>query len=312
VPDKRRKFKEGQGMATPKDMFPLGLHPDTRILTPRGEIALKSLKIGDVVETLHGGIQPIKWIGHIRMGLQTLAANPRLNPVLITAGALDDGIPAKDLITSPGLGICIDGGLIPAIRLVNQETILQPLSDDPVEYLQIELDEHELILASACPVETATGTHHEVFHNSDDFHALYPTPLPWPPVPCLPRLEQGFVLDAISQRINERAGFEPATPTAGPLHGFVDAAGPLQISGWAQCKTDPETPVCLDILVDGVRILRALANRYRPDLDAAGLGSGNHAFCVQLPEPATGPIEIRRTLDQQPLPLTNAAKAEAP
>jgi hypothetical protein len=130
---------------------------------------------------------------------------------------------------------------------------------------------------------------------------------PGAPVMCLPRLEDGFVLQAIQRRLAERAGLPPAEVFNGPLRGFVDQAGPEIVADWAQCETQPEEPVCLDILADGKRLLRALANRYREDLHQAGLGSGSHSFKVQLPAGTFGTVEVRRTFDQTPLPLTDAA-----
>jgi acyl-coenzyme A synthetase/AMP-(fatty) acid ligase/acyl carrier protein/thioesterase domain-containing protein len=62
------------------------------------------------------------------------------------------------------------------------------------------------------------------------------------------------------------------------LRGFVDHASPSRIAGWAQFISDPEAPVCLDISIDGRIVGQVLANRYRPDLERAGLGSGRHSF----------------------------------
>jgi len=41
-------------------------------------------------------------------------------------------------------------------------------------------------------------------------------------------------------------------------------------------------------------VARVLANQYRADLRAAGLGSGNHGFEVALPDWVTGEVEVRR------------------
>jgi len=67
----------------------------------------------------------------------------------------------------------------------------------------------------------------------------------------------------------------------------------------------------LDILVDGRRIMRVLANRYRADLRQAGMGSGKHSFEAQLPAGIFGRIEVRRSFDQADLALTEAAMALA-
>jgi hypothetical protein len=83
------------------------------------------------------------------------------------------------------------------------------------------------------------------------------------------------------------------------------------VAGWAQSETNPETPVCLDILVDGKRVMLALANRYRADLQKAGLGSGKHSFEVELPVGVFGRVEVRRSADQSCLSVTTAAAQAA-
>lgn len=57
-------------------------------------------------------------------------------------------------------------------------------------------------------------------------------------------------------------------------------------------------PVYLDVLVDGRRLTRIMANRYRADLRLAGLGSGSCSFSVAVPA-EVGPdgIEVRRAVD---------------
>jgi hypothetical protein len=281
----------------------------TMIATPKGKVGVQDLKMGDLVETLHGGIQPVKWIGRRSVNAPTLAAHPQLRPVLIKAGALDDGVPTHDLYVSPGHGICIDGGLVAAARLISGVTIERDDEAFEVDYIHIELEEHEVLIAEGCGAESFMDDGlRDRFENAAEYERLYPEPLPFPPVPCLETLEEGFVLDAILLRLGERAGIAPVEPLYGPLRGFVDQAGPAVAAGWAQDEHQPELPVCLDILEDGIRILRTLANRYREDLRLAGLGSGNHAFSVALPEGTNGVIEIRRTFDQLPLPLTDAAR----
>ena len=64
-------------------------------------------------------------------------------------------------------------------------------------------------------------------------------------------------------------------------------------------------------VVDGRRVLRALANRYRADLREAGVGSGKHSFEVRLPAGVSGRVEVRRSADQAPLALTEAAALAA-
>jgi hypothetical protein len=67
-------------------------------------------------------------------------------------------------------------------------------------------------------------------------------------------------------------------PRISELRGTVDHVGHTGIAGWAQHIHHPEAPVCLDIYADRILIGRTFANRYREDLEHAGLGSGCLGF----------------------------------
>jgi hypothetical protein len=54
-----------------------------------------------------------------------------------------------------------------------------------------------------------------------------------------------------------------------------------------------------------------LANQYRADLRAAGLGSGCHAFCFALPQNIGGPVEVLSSFGRTMLPKTAAAEVLA-
>jgi hypothetical protein len=94
------------------------------------------------------------------------------------------------------------------------------------------------------------------------------------------------------------------------LRGFVDVACAAFVEGWAQDEDAPELPVALDVLRGGKRIARILANRYRADLRAAGLGSGCHGFGTTLP-PGDAEISVVRVADGAILPLTESARKVA-
>jgi hypothetical protein len=101
------------------------------------------------------------------------------------------------------------------------------------------------------------------------------------------------------------------------LRGYIDAVSPRLIEGWAQNVDHPEAPVCLNIHVGGQLVGQTLANRYRHDLEAAGLGSGRHSFSFTPPDglmPLPGTVEVRRSLDGAALGFagaTNFGRAEA-
>jgi len=69
------------------------------------------------------------------------------------------------------------------------------------------------------------------------------------------------------------------------LRGRIDCAERGRVFGWAQDTEHPGAPVSLLITVEGVMVARVLCNRFRPDLLAAGFGTGRHAFEVEFLHP---------------------------
>jgi hypothetical protein len=272
---------------------------------------VEDLQIGDLVETLDGSLQKIKWIGHRSYDGRFIDGNKDILPICIAKGAIAENIPSRDLLVSPGHAICIDGALMHAFRLVNGVSITQIPSVESLTYYHIETENHEVIFAENCPAETFLDENFRAqFQNAQEFRTLYPNHRATNTT-CLPLLEDGFLLHAIQQRLNARAGLFPALESPGPLRGYVEEAGPTICSGWAQDIENPETPVCLDILVDGTRVARVLANVYRADLREAGLGTGCHGFRATLPTGPTGQLKIRRASDGAELPWTETARALA-
>lgn len=273
----------------------------TRILTQDGEVPVESLSIGDRVVTHDGHTAPIKWIGHRAYHPPFTAEPAAIRPIRFAAGCLSDGIPKRDLFVSPEHAMLIDGLLIPAALLVNGRTITQPEPPADIHYIHVELAAHDAILAEGAWSETfIDDDSRQLFDNAADYrrrHTDWSMPAA---LFCAPRITEGYQLEAIRQRLGERAGTrEPRR--AVPLKGEIDCLASDVVGGWAQNPDHPEAPVCLDIFVNDVLIACTLANRYRADLERAGLGSGHHAFQVSLPdaltEDARRTITICRSLD---------------
>ncbi len=280
----------------------------TRIRTPSGEVAVEDLRIGDAVVTQGGGVLPVKWIGWRGYDGRFIAGNHLMLPVRIRRHALGQDMPARDLVVSPGHGIWVDGALVPAWRLINGVSVTQGAAVERIEYFHIELDAHAVILAEGCPAESflEEDNRHQ-FQNAAQYAALYPETAA--PVRRLPRLEDGPRLLALQRRVAARAGLRQVPPIRpGRLRGFLDDTGALGcIAGWAQDEANPEAPVTLDVWVGGTFLGRVLANAYRADLRAAGLGSGCHGFSMPHPGGVAGRVEVRRSADQVPLGLSAAA-----
>jgi fibronectin-binding autotransporter adhesin len=125
----------------------------TRILTPRGEVAVERLREGDLVLTVSGRAQPIIWIGHRRVDFRRHPRRARVLPVRVTAHAFGEGRPKRDLLLSPDHAVFADDVLIPVRYLVNGRTIVQ-VERSAITYWHIELPRHDVLLAEGLPAET--------------------------------------------------------------------------------------------------------------------------------------------------------------
>ncbi|WP_426955935.1 hypothetical protein [Muricoccus radiodurans] len=72
-------------------------------------------------------------------------------------------------------------------------------------------------------------------------------------------------------------------PSTTQIVGSLDNVSAATISGWALDRSRPGVPVSVDIFVDDVLAVRVLADRFRADLQAAGLNDGLCAFVVPAP-----------------------------
>jgi hypothetical protein len=88
--------------------------------------------------------------------------------------------------------------------------------------------------------------------------------------------------DEMGAGVDPPASPPPAAETL-TWRGCLDKATRDVVAGWAQDEADPDTPVALQILDNGVPIARVLANRYRADLADGGIGDGRHGFEVRFP-----------------------------
>ncbi len=97
------------------------------------------------------------------------------------------------------------------------------------------------------------------------------------------------------------------------LVGNIDTVPSRMISGWARDASNPHHGVELEILAaGGRRIGRVVANWWRPDLAAAGFGTGHHGFEFVPPAHAKlADITLRRTGDGAPLAVPTALRTAA-
>jgi Hint domain-containing protein len=178
----------------------------TRILTERGEVAIESLRIGDQVTMLSGASRPIRWIGRRSYSGDVVWGNRDVLPILIRQGAIAKNVPTRDLWVSPEHAMYIDEMLIPAALLVNGVSIVQEERVDEVTYFHLEFNSHEVIVAEGAPSESFVDDEsRQLFDNVSEYHELYPQSAAQSARFCAPRVEDGYELEAVRQRLAARA-----------------------------------------------------------------------------------------------------------
>ena len=96
----------------------------------------------------------------------------------------------------------LDGLLIAARDLVNGESIIQEEAVDEVTYLHLELDTHAVIYAEGAPSESFVDDEsREMFDNAAEYALLYPNAVRKPARFCVPRVEEGWELEAVRRRL---------------------------------------------------------------------------------------------------------------
>lgn len=139
--------------------------PGAMITTPRGQVAVEDLEVGDLVITADNGLQAIRWIGKKRMTGARLQAFPELRPVRIRKDAFGEGLPERDMWVSPQHRMLVksertmlDYGenevLVPAKGLLNDMSVTIDYGLRETEYVHILFDKHEVIFANGTPTES--------------------------------------------------------------------------------------------------------------------------------------------------------------
>jgi len=138
--------------------------PGTLIATPKGEIAVENLRVGDKVITRDNGLQELRWIGGKELGWHDFSANPHLKPILIKAGSLGNGLPERDMMVSPNHRVLVANDrtalyfdehevLVAAKHLVGSKGIFQVDSVGTI-YSHFMFDRHEVVLSNGAWTES--------------------------------------------------------------------------------------------------------------------------------------------------------------
>jgi len=178
----------------------------TRILTLNGSIAVENLLVGDRVITLSGRDAPIIWCGKRRLDIARHPRPEQVRPIRITADALADGVPARDLIVSPDHALFIDDILIPAKSLINGRNVTQ-VNVPSVTYHHIELAAHAIIFAENCAAESYLETGNRgAFDNASGAVTLHPdfAQTLRESQSCAPFVDSGPKIAAVAARLLRR------------------------------------------------------------------------------------------------------------
>ncbi|MEO6299131.1 MAG: Hint domain-containing protein, partial [Paracoccaceae bacterium] len=162
--------------------------PGTLILTDRGEVAVEDLRVGDMVETLDHGAQPLCWVGKRSLSIADLIVQPALQPIRIAAGALGHGLPERDMMVSPQHRMLLEGAraemlfgdgevLVAATHLTVLPDVEQVLPNG-VTYIHLLFDCHELVQANGAWTESFQPADRTLANMDDDqraeIEALFP------------------------------------------------------------------------------------------------------------------------------------------
>lgn len=137
----------------------------TMIATDRGEVAVEDLRSGDLVQTRDHGLQEIRWMDSQTLSAATLEAAAHLRPIRISAGALGENTPTRDLIVSPQHRMLVrsriaqkmfgtDEVLVAAKQLLLIDGIDVAENLDGVEYYHFLFDDHEVVIANGAESES--------------------------------------------------------------------------------------------------------------------------------------------------------------
>ncbi len=185
---------------------PICFTPGTLITTINGAQPIETLRPGDRIATRDHGFQAIRWMGRRVMTQEELTALPRMRPIRISAGALGQNMPQRDLTVSPQHRILVSSKI--AQRMFGCSEVLvaakqllplpgvERLDDvESVEYIHVLCSDHEVIIANGAWTES-----------------LYPGPEALKSVPPASRNEILTLFPELDQAIPGGAGPIPARP----------------------------------------------------------------------------------------------------
>lgn len=260
------------------DLFPLDPAPPlcvagTMLPTAGGLVAAERVAVGDVLQVGEARHEA-RWVDRTVFAPAWLAGHPDLWPVHVAAGALAEGLPARDAVVLAAQPLALPGfAPVAAEWLAGLPGVSRPEPTAMLDIMALHLDPP--LPAAALAALWGLCPRAKLPHPGDD--ALF----------------------ALRRHLAARAGLAP-----GALRGRIDRAGHDLVSGWAEDGSGH--PVAVELVVDGVPRPPVPAHRHRADLERAGVGDGRAAFRIAL-DPPLDPgrphlIVVRRALDGADVP----------
>jgi antigen 43 len=255
----------------------------TLIATPAGQVAVETIKIGDLVTTLAGGqhvTKPVIWVGHRAVKPGELMPD-EAHPIRIKAGAFAENIPARDLLVTAEHCIFADGGLIPARLLVNGRSIITDTGISSFTYYHVELEQHGILLAEGLATESYLDTGNRGAFANAGVVALHP------------RLAGNGGWDRAAAPLSVAP--EQVRPVWAMLNARAEGLGLKQVSAPAMLTQDPDLRI---VTGGGTELLpvRQYDDRYVFVVPAGETGL-NLVSRSARPSETVGPfIDDRRTL----------------
>ncbi len=137
----------------------------TAIQTPSGPKMVEDLKPGMKITTVDDGTARLVAVFNRTVTALDMAKNPTLHPVRITAGALGNGLPGRDLLVSRQHRMLVASPivermfgrsevLVAAIKLVDLPGIYVDRSVNSVTYFHLLFSSHQVLFAENAPTES--------------------------------------------------------------------------------------------------------------------------------------------------------------
>ena len=270
----------------------------TRIATDRGDVPVEALAPGNYVYTQNGRLAPVRWVGRRRVACGRHPRPAEVMPVRIAAGAFGPDLPRRDLFLSPDHAVFVAGVLIPVRYLVNGATVAS-VQVASIEYVHVELDRHDVLLAEGLPAESYLDTgNRAAFANGGGATALHPdfSRRVWQQAGCADLVLAGPTLAAVRRRLLARAaalghrttrhpglaveadGCRLAARVEGPRWHvrLPDGAATvtLRSRAWTPAEMQPDSD---DSRRLGVAVARLLLDGRQVALNSPALAAGWHA-----------------------------------